>query len=323
VTLRGEVLTEDAKQLRLRFSVKDTGPGIAAINLPRLFTAFEQVDNSASREHGGTGLGLAITRHLAQLMGGQVGVDSVPGQGSHFWLKILVDRSTDRKEASVEPAGSAIGQMANRQQTAHILLAEDDPVNRQVAVELLSEAGCRVDTAVNGEEAVKMAADRHYDLILMDVQMPVLNGIDATVQIRQLAQCKTIPILAMTANVLADDRARCLQHGMNDFIPKPVEPERLCATLLRWLPKSAPVTTSSPPLPAACQTLSAVDLAATLKRLAKALAAGDHEASVIFRQIEAQLAATHGEALDPLKNAIAGFDYEAAGPLLAELTAGQ
>jgi CheY-like chemotaxis protein/anti-sigma regulatory factor (Ser/Thr protein kinase) len=323
VTLRGEISAENVAQFELRFTVVDTGPGISAVDQPRLFTAFEQVDNSASRVHGGTGLGLAITRRLARLMGGEVGVDSTPGQGSSFWLRIRVDRSKAVGVAVNVAATLALAPSGSHQLTAHILLAEDDPMNQDVAVGLLGMLGCRVDVAVNGEEAVKMAADRRYDLILMDIQMPVLNGIDAAEQIRQFEQYKKIPILAMTANVLADDKARCLRHGMNDFIAKPVIPEQLFATLLRWLPHLVVTPVPDIRAPATCLPLTAAEMAAALTQLTAALANGDHEASGIFLRIEGHLAAIYGDALLPVKNAIDRFDFEKASLLLAELVSDQ
>ncbi|HSG22920.1 MAG TPA: ATP-binding protein [Azonexus sp.] len=320
VTLRGEVLTEDKARYQLRFSVEDTGPGIAPTKLPLLFTAFEQLDNSASREFGGTGLGLAITRHLARLMGGEVGVESSLGQGSRFWLIIRVDRSTGGELASnVQPGLSAESYLKQRLLPAQILLAEDDAINCEVAVELLTSVGCQVDVAVDGEKAAKMAASCNYDLILMDIQMPVLNGIQATDLIRQLPQHKTTPILAMTANVMQTDKERCLQHGMNDFIPKPVEPEQFYAALLRWLPMAASAAPPETLPPKAYTPRPADEMAAELKRLVECLTSGDLEAGAIFARLEGDLAHRYGKALLPLKAAIGDFDYEVANRLLAEL----
>ena len=320
VALRGEVLAEDKARYQLRFSIEDTGPGIAPIKQPLLFTAFAQLDNSASREFGGNGLGLAITRHLAHLMEGEVGVESKLGQGSCFWLIIHVDRSTGSESvAPVLPGLSAESYLKQRLLPAQILLAEDDAINCEVAVELLTCVGCQVDVAVDGEKAAKMAASRRYDLILMDIQMPLLNGIEATGLIRRLPQHKTTPILAMTANVMQADKERCLQQGMNDFMTKPVDPAQFYATLLRWLPLAAGTA-----LPAALSQkiytpLPAGKLAAELQRLADCLATGDIESGIIFLHLEEHLVHLYGEALVPLKAAIGEFDYEVANRLLAEL----
>jgi PAS domain S-box-containing protein len=320
ISLRGEVLAEDKARYQLRFTVEDTGAGIAPSKLPLLFTAFEQLDNSASREFGGTGLGLAITRHLARLMGGEVGVESTFGQGSRFWLTIRVDRSTaDDLAAHSVPGLSAESALLQRLLPAQILLAEDDPINAEVAVELLTRVGCQVDVAVDGEKAAKMAASRNYDLILMDIQMPVMNGFQSTDLIRQLPQHKSTPILAMTANVMQADRERSLRHGMNDFVPKPVDPEQLYATLLRWLPMAETAVLPVAPPEKAYTPLPAGELAAKLKGLAELLASGDIASGAMFSQLEAHLVHRFGAAVAPLKAAISDFDYEVANQLLAEL----
>lgn len=188
-----------------------------------------------------------------------------------------------------------------------------------MAVEMLADVGCQVDVAVNGEEAAKMAGVGRYQVILMDIQMPVLNGIEATRQIRLLPQYKKTPILAMTANVMVEDRARCLKNGMNDFIPKPVDPEQLYSTLLRWLPESPNGPQLPRPAEAAYVPLPAAVLASQIESLAALLASGDLEASTLFWQLEAHLLHLYGEALVPLKEAVARFDYEAASPLLEQL----
>lgn len=319
ITLRGEVIDEDETSHHLCFTVEDTGPGILPTELPLLFSAFEQLDKSTSRDHGGTGLGLVITRHLAHLMGGEVAVESTPGEGSRFSLNIRVDRSRVEAHKVKPTAATPAEQLKRRLSPAKILLAEDDEVNREVAVEMLADVGCQVDVAVNGEEAAKMAGVGRYQVILMDIQMPVLNGIEATRQIRLLPQYKKTPILAMTANVMVEDRARCLKNGMNDFIPKPVDPEQLYSTLLRWLPESPNGPQLPRPAEAAYVPLPAAVLASQIESLAALLASGDLEASTLFWQLEAHLLHLYGEALVPLKEAVARFDYEAASPLLEQL----
>ena len=237
VTLRVVVLAQQAESVALRFDVQDTGMGIDAETLPRLFSAFEQGDRSTSRQHGGTGLGLAITRKLAQLMGGDAGASSVPGQGSTFWLSVNLKRrpATESVKPQVEPERYAEGALSREFAGSRVLLVEDEPVNREIARGMLDLAGLVTDVAEDGEVALAMFAENDYDLILMDMQMPRLDGLAATQRIRATARGAALPIVAMTANAFAEDRERCFAVGMNDFIAKPVKPEILYRSLLTWL----------------------------------------------------------------------------------------
>ena len=248
VTLRAHVAAEVADSVLLQVEVRDTGVGIPPEQLPRLFTAFEQGDSSTTRRYGGTGLGLAITRRLAALMGGTVGVHSEPGRGSRFWFTARLGRATD-DAASPLPAADALpatpAEQALRQWHAgrQVLVAEDEPINREVVFSLLESVGLRVLLAVDGLQAVDLAALHRPDLVLMDMQMPGLDGIEAAQRIRQQAGGADLPIVALTANASAEDRARCLAAGMNDFLSKPVEPGQLFARVLQWLSAPAePVT---------------------------------------------------------------------------------
>lgn len=226
-------------QLKLCFAISDTGIGIPEEAQARLFSAFEQGDNSMTRRFGGTGLGLAISRRLARLMGGDITVESTPGIGTVF--RVLVRLGLPQHDAlSPEPNANPentdpLRTLQSSFSGTRVLLAEDEPINQEVARTLLEEAGLLVDLANDGLEAVAKAENQHYDLILLDMQMPRMNGCEAAAAIRQLPGYQMTPILAMTANAFEDDRQRCLRAGMDEHLSKPVSPEHLFRTLLAWL----------------------------------------------------------------------------------------
>ncbi|MDE2370110.1 MAG: response regulator [Burkholderiales bacterium] len=276
VTLRGELLADEGERLLLRFEVGDTGIGIAAEQQSALFNAFVQADSSNTRRQGGSGLGLALTRHLATLMGGECGVASAPGAGSRFWFTARVGRAAAPAHAP-QPAPSggadaaprwprpapdaALAELRRRHAGQRVLLAEDNPINQEVARELLRGAGLEVDLAADGIEAVARAFERDYDLVLMDLQMPGKDGLTAAREIRARLP---LPIIAVTANVLGDDRNAATAAGMNDHLAKPVDPALLYATLLRWLPVP-PV--SATPRPPRLDAIAGLDLALALQHV--------------------------------------------------------
>ncbi|MFG5410518.1 ATP-binding protein [Piscinibacter sakaiensis] len=253
-----EVQPPDGPPL-LRFEVRDTGIGLAPEQQARLFQPFEQAATATAREHGGTGLGLAISRRLTLLMGGRIGVDSRPGEGSCFWVELPLPPAEGRPPGApgeAAPTGDerdSAEQRLRRRGPARVLLAEDNPINQEVAIGLLADVGIDVDIAENGRIAVERVRTGHYDLVLMDMQMPVMDGVEAAGLIRSLPQGRRLPILALTANAYDEFGDTCRAAGMDDHLGKPVEPEALYRALLRWLPPAA----SAPAADAAVPPLAA------------------------------------------------------------------
>ncbi len=218
----------------LRFEVRDSGPGIDGDTIRRLFMPFEQADNSTTRLHGGTGLGLAITKQFATLMGGDAGVSSAPDSGSTFWFTARLSRSDVIAPTRAARTKDARERLLKAYAGRRVLLVEDDQINQEVATALLETVAQVVECADDGAESVRMAAAKRYDLILMDVQMPVMDGLEATRRIRALPGVASLPIVALTASAFESDRKACLAAGMNDYLSKPIDPDMLFEMLIKW-----------------------------------------------------------------------------------------
>ena len=322
-------------RLWLRFAVRDTGIGLSPEAVTRLFQPFEQADSSTTRRYGGTGLGLAIIKRIADLMGGHCGVDSTLGQGSTFWFEapfkpVSLSQRQDvltgcfdlSLPAEMEADPSAASNVAAPQTVmtiaaladrlgSRILLAEDNLVNQEVALDLLEAAGLAADVAPNGLVALEQAKAQAYDLILMDMQMPVMDGVEATRAIRSLQGAPTaaqVPIIAMTANVFSDDRQRCLDAGMNDHLGKPVTPECFYAVLQRWLPVQEDVqaaqgpTKESVPAPAVLEQ-DALPSISGLDTVAGLVSVGGRVTS--YRRVLAMFIEHHANDLALIRTALA------------------
>jgi len=262
-TDKGEVLVrverekESNEQITLRFTVKDTGIGMTQKEIDNLFRPFTQADTSITRKFGGTGLGLTISKRLVEMMGGGIWVESAPGSGSTFTFTARFHKAgTDTKWDSLASGkfritGAQFDQVLVSQfRGASILLVEDDEINRLVAREMLENYGIRVSLAGNGEEAIARLKEGQFDGVLMDMQMPVMDGIRATREIRKNPEYAELPIIALTANVMVSEQNAILAAGMNDHIGKPIDPDRLVATLAKWVHPNRAIEIPSPPEPA-------------------------------------------------------------------------
>ncbi len=243
----------------IRFAVTDTGIGIPPDRMDRLFKSFSQVDGSKTRKHGGTGLGLVISKQLAEMMGGEIGFESEEGKGSVFWFTAVLEKQTDVTATQSPVTADTLAEEKKRKM--RILVAEDNIVNQKLALRLLEKSGYSADAVANGKEAIEALEKAPYDVVLMDVQMPEMDGLEATKAIRnreaQLkaqgsklkdgassdelsalsfqhsARSERVPIIALTAHAMEEDRDKCFEAGMDDYVPKPIKPQVLIETIER------------------------------------------------------------------------------------------
>ncbi|MBF0461233.1 MAG: response regulator [Magnetococcales bacterium] len=233
-----EILLTDctATHAHILFRIRDTGIGMTPEQMAHLFNPFTQADASTTRRYGGTGLGLAISRHLVESMGGSLSLHSVPGQGSVFSFQLALPLATDEQRT---PAPPAPADFLSPRLGGNVLLVDDNEINQEVAQGILQRVGLQVEVASDGLEAVAKVQGGAFDLVLMDVQMPVMDGYEATRCIRGEEKWRDLPIIAMTANAMKGDREACLAAGMNDYVAKPIEPRALYAVLTQWIHASA------------------------------------------------------------------------------------
>ena len=239
VTLGARVEARDSASVLLRFSVTDTGVGIAAEDQERIFSPFEQVDNSLTREHGGTGLGLALCRNFAELMGSRIELQSAPGQGSTFSFAVRLQLDAGSVKPALSPVSSSFeADEPTLLRGKRILVAEDDALNQEIVLGLLEAQAMQADLATDGWAAIELAGRKRYDLILMDLHMPVMDGFEASVRIREMPDYRTTPIIALTSDDFSTVCDECQQAGMNDHVSKPFDADQLCAVIGKWLRKS-------------------------------------------------------------------------------------
>ncbi|ELX13703.1 multi-sensor hybrid histidine kinase [Janthinobacterium sp. HH01] len=323
--LRCEVLPAAAQEgmAALRFSVRDTGIGMTQQQKAKLFRAFSQANGSTTRHYGGTGLGLSISQQLVRLMGGRIDVESEPDHGSTFHFHLLLPLS-DAAAVAVQAAvhHGPVGDLtlhASPRRAARVLLAEDSPDNQDVTLELLELQGIAVDVVGNGREALERlqaAGPDTYDLVLMDLGMPVMDGHETVRLLRQDSRFNELPVIAVTSHALAGVQAQCLEEGMQDYIAKPVDPQRLYSVLSRWLGLSM---RAIPPLPPRADA-GVVEPRQALAELRALLAEFSGDSVDYFASVRASLATLLPPmTMSRLVAHMEHYEFEAAGKLLAEV----
>jgi len=320
IGIEAREIGRDAEFATLEFSVSDTGIGIPADKHSLLFRAFSQTDNSTTRQYGGTGLGLSIVRHLANLMGGDVGVESEVGRGSRFWFRIragLLSANTNSRQ-SVRPQEKSVNSRNYPERlVGQVLVVEDNQTNRRVISALLGKLGLMVQVAENGQEAVNaVTGGAKPDLILMDVQMPVLDGYAATEQIRNWEDSlgrEHCPIIALTADAFEEDRHKCLAVGMNDFLTKPIVYGLFASTLSKWLQNATDSAASPDEESMVSKSVDLVRVSALVNEIIPMLVDNKFDAINCFRNLQGVLAGTDVAAeLDSISDALAKYRFDVA-----------
>jgi PAS domain S-box-containing protein len=304
VTVRVGVESQDAGHFVLGFTVRDSGIGMTPEQVGKLFQSFSQADASTTRKYGGTGLGLAISRRFVELMGGTMWVESAPGKGSTFAFNLPF--ASQHEELTVDTAESGVPAIASLS-GLRVLLVEDNELNRQLATKLLMRAGIEVSTANDGMEAVQAVQRQEFDAVLMDVQMPNMDGMEATRAIRQNPVFAGLPIIAMTANVMTGDRERCLAAGMSDYLSKPIQHNVLYAAIARWTKRAAPLVE---PAAAGMRRVSGAFYGLDPDRAIAGMGGEDTYLTVLEKFIPNQR-----QAVQSIQDALAAGDMQAAGRL--------
>jgi signal transduction histidine kinase/DNA-binding response OmpR family regulator len=317
VEIRAALTRCDLRGARLRMDVRDTGIGIDAGVQHALFQAFAQGDSSSTRRYAGTGLGLAIARQLADLMQGSVGVNSRPGEGSVFWFECPLPFATeDAQEQAPAPVPVTLPRelLFGRLRGRRLLLAEDNPVNQELTQRLVAKTGAYLTVAGNGEEALQALETQDFDCVLMDVQMPVLDGLEATRRLRADARWAQLPVLALTANAFQSDREACLAAGMNDFLAKPIEPDMFYLKLARALDPELELPEHASLFAENEHALAPVQPAGDLISLSVLAALVDNDAETMARLLQLFLD-NASSTLDEMEGALAARDGKQVGAL--------
>jgi PAS domain S-box-containing protein len=305
ISVRARILEESNRHLLMRLEVQDSGIGISAEAIDNLFKAFHQADASTTRKYGGTGLGLAISKQLVELMDGTLGVESQPNHGSTFWFTARLAKGNERvAHAQPLPLNTEV------LRDATILLAEDNIFNQQVALEILRDAGARVSIVSNGQEAIDMLQKHRFDCVLMDMQMPLMDGLEAARQIRRNPALADLPIVAMTANAGHEDRSRCFAAGMDYFVSKPVFPDQLYAVVAQCLASARTADAVAEALPESTGQAAALQVAAATLKMQPAITTDSAviDLSVLEKVIGSDPVKLRNFALRYLQSAQLGLD---------------